>query len=81
MPSPMPTVSAWADDLRAVFGVAEMNEALRKSGYMASENGRTIDTRKLLGGAEISACDMVIRPLPDVVAPPIAAPRAKARRG
>lgn len=77
MASPMSTVSAWADDLRAVFGVAEMNEALRKSGYMASENGRTIDTRKLLAGVEISARDMVIRPLPDVVASPI----AKARRG
>ena len=72
MTSPMPTVSAWADDLRAVFGVAEMNEALRKSGYMARENGRTIDTRRLLCGAEISARDMVIRPLPDV-APPLKA--------
>lgn len=77
MSVPMPTVAAWADDLRTIFGVAEMNEALRKSGYMASENGRTIDTRKLLGGAEICARDMVIRPLPDVPA----APSAKARRG
>lgn len=77
MASPMPTVSAWADDLRAAFGVAEMNEALRKSGYMASENGRTIDTRKLFGGAEISARDMVIRPLPDVAPAAV----AKVRRG
>ncbi len=60
----MPSVKRWADDLRAVFGADEMNEALRKSGYMAMENGRSIDTRKLLGGAEISAAQMVIGPLP-----------------
>lgn len=66
MASPMPTVAAWADDLRAAFGVEEFNAALRKSGYFASENGRAIDTRTLMYGAEISARDMVIRPLPEL---------------
>jgi hypothetical protein len=66
----MPIVAAWADDLRSAFGAEEFNEALRKSGYFASENGRTIDTRKLMGGAEISARDMVIRPLPELVEAP-----------
>lgn len=67
MTTPMPTVKRWADDLRGAFGVQEMNEALRKSGYFASENGRVIDTRTLLGGAEICAAQMVIGPLPDIV--------------
>lgn len=61
----MPCVSVWADDLRGVFGVEEFNAGLRQFGYFASENGRTIDTRKLTGGTEIDARQMVIRPLLD----------------
>jgi len=45
MTTPMPTVKRWADDLRAVFGPADMQEAMRSQGYLASEGGRTIDTR------------------------------------
>jgi len=71
MATPMPNVKRWADDLRDVFGVEEMNEALRKSGYMAREGGRTIDTRTLLAGAEISAAQMVIGPLPNLDEKPV----------
>lgn len=51
----MPTVAAWANDLRAVFGTAEMQTALRDLGYYASEGGRVIDTRKLLGSTIVTA--------------------------
>lgn len=44
--APMPSVKCWADDLRAAFGAAEMQEALKSQGYYASEGGRVIDTRK-----------------------------------
>ncbi len=60
--SPMPTVKRWADDLRAAFGADEMQAAMKSQGYYASEGGRTIDTRKPIGGTLISAADMVIGP-------------------
>ena len=50
----MPTVKRWADDLRAVFGHAEMQEAMRTQGYLASEGGRPIDTRKPMPGTWVS---------------------------
>ncbi len=50
----MPTVKRWADDLRATFGHAEMQEAMRSQGYQASEGGRTIDTRKPLSGTWVT---------------------------
>ena len=56
----MPTVKAWADDLRAAFGAAEFDAGLRTLGYFAQENGRTIDTRKPSGGTEVQASAMVI---------------------
>ena len=58
----MPTVKRWADDLRAVFGAADIQAAMRDLGYYASEAGRTIDTRKPLGSVEV-----VATPAPGVV--------------
>ncbi len=63
----MPTVAGWANDLRAVFGSDEINDALRQSGYYASEGGRTIDTRpRMRPSREVSLADMVVikSPLP-----------------
>lgn len=62
----MPQVKSWADDLRAAFGAALIDAELRKSGYFASEGGRTIDTRKPLGASVIAASDMVLGPAPVV---------------
>ena len=62
----MPTVKAWADDLRSIFGAAEFDAGLRLRGYLAQENGRTIDTRKPQAGVEVSARNMVIGPLPEL---------------
>ena len=50
----MPTVKRWADDLRAVFGHAEMQAAMRDQGYFASEGVRTIDTRKPAPGTWVT---------------------------
>lgn len=60
--SPMPIVSAWTNDLRAVFGRDEMQTALREQGYYASEGGRTIDTRKLKLGEGLPVSMLVIGP-------------------
>lgn len=48
--APMSNVKRWADSLRAVFGAAEIQEALKSQGYYASEGGRVIDTRKYTQG-------------------------------
>lgn len=48
--APMPTIKRWADDLRSVFGAAEIQEALKSQGYYATEAGRVIDTRKYAQG-------------------------------
>lgn len=58
----MPTVAAWANDLRAVFGTDEINDALHRHGYYASEGGRTIDTRptQRRPQREVSLTDMVV---------------------
>lgn len=58
----MPTIKRWADDLRAVFGAAEMQEAMRSQGYLAEEGGRRIDTRQPLGTVLVPASQMVIGP-------------------
>jgi hypothetical protein len=58
--TPMPNVARWANELRAVFGVDEFNEGLRRYGYMASEGGRTIDTRSQRPMREVSLADMVV---------------------
>ena len=55
----MPTVKAWADDLRAAFGAAEFDAGLRTQGYFAQEGGRTIDTRPPQTGTAV-----VVSPLP-----------------
>ena len=57
----MPTVKAWADDLRGVFGAAEFDAGLREGGFLAIEGGRTVDTRKPLGSIEIPASALVIQ--------------------
>lgn len=71
----MPTVKRWADELRAVFGAAEVQAGFKSQGYYASEGGRVIDTRPARG-AMVSVADMVLA-LPD--AEP--APMVKGRRG
>ena len=58
----MPTVSFWAEDLRAVFGRDEMQATLREQGYYASEGGRTIDTRKVKLGEGLPVSMRVIGP-------------------
>lgn len=65
----MPNVKRWADDLRAVFGAAEIDAALRAQGFYASEAGRVLDTRTPLGSREVCAAQMVIqRPKQEVAA-------------
>lgn len=56
----MPTVARWADDLRAAFGADDFNAGLRSQGYLASEGGRTIDTRKLKLGEGIPLSRLVV---------------------
>ncbi len=50
----MPTIKRWADDLRAAFGAAEVQDALKSQGYYASEGGRVIDTRKYAQGVLVT---------------------------
>lgn len=57
----MPQVSAWANDLRSVFGADEMNSAMRAQGYYARENGVEIGARRYPEDAGITADRMVIR--------------------
>jgi hypothetical protein len=64
--SSMPTVKVWADELRAVFGAAEFNAGLKHFGYLASEGGQTIDTRKFKGEVGVTVDQMVIGPAPVV---------------
>jgi hypothetical protein len=64
--SSMPTVKVWADELRAVFGAAEFNAGLKRFGYLASEGGQTIDTRKFKGEVGVTADQMVLSPMPVV---------------
>lgn len=56
----MPTVARWADDLRAAFGADDFNAGLRSQGYLASEGGLTIDTRKLKLGEGIPLSRLVV---------------------
>lgn len=64
MTSPMPTISALANDLRAAFGTADFDAGLRAQGYYAREGGRTIDTRKTILGEGIPVSRCVIGPPP-----------------
>lgn len=41
----MPQVSAWANDLRGVFGADEMAQAMGEQGYFAAENGHEFGAR------------------------------------
>ncbi len=75
--SGLPFSKACADELRAVFGAAEINQALKTHGYLIVENGQRLDTRKVKGGTEISVSQMVIR-RPEQIA---AEAHLKGRRG
>lgn len=56
----LPTVKAWADQLRAAFGAADFDAGLRQFGYFASEGGKTLDTRVLRGDLAVTP----VLPLP-----------------
>lgn len=57
--SPMPQVSAWANELREVFGAAEMLEAMKTHGYYARE-GDVVAGRPFDEGLGIALDQMVI---------------------
>lgn len=63
----MPIVKRWADELRAAFGADEFNAGLKSQGYLASEGGRVIDTRKQAPGT--------------LVMPVLAMPKKEDKRG
>lgn len=61
----MPGVAAIVDDLRAAFGVEEINGQIRLGmngggTFMASENGKTVGSIAPLLGQVVSGCDMVL---------------------
>lgn len=61
----MPTVTAWIDALREVFGVSEINDVIRKGmngtpGFYARENGIEVGTPFPPARVEISGEQMVI---------------------
>ncbi|MBK6403484.1 MAG: hypothetical protein IPN12_00240 [Rhodocyclaceae bacterium] len=58
----MPTISAWANELRAVFGAAEINAAIRQHGYYARENGAEVGCRADLSNAVSLEHMVIIRP-------------------
>jgi hypothetical protein len=63
--SAMPLVTAWIDDLRAVFGTEDINGIIKAGveglpGFHASENGHTVGTPLPAGGREISLDRLVI---------------------
>jgi hypothetical protein len=67
----MPLVTAWIDDLRAVFGRDEIDAQIRAATrdglptFHARENGHSVGTPLPVGGRAVSAADMVIlRPDP-----------------
>jgi hypothetical protein len=63
----MPTIKSWVDLLREVFGAAEIDAALRQFGYLASEGGREIDTRKDKAERGFTLAEMVVlRPREEV---------------
>ena len=43
--STMPTVAAWADELRAVFGADSIDPALRRGEFWAKEGGLEAGTQ------------------------------------
>ncbi len=67
----MPLVTAWIDELRAVFGREEIDAqiiAATRDGlptFHAQENGHSVGAPLPVGGRAVSAADMVIlRPDP-----------------
>ena len=48
----MPTVAAWADELREVFGADSVDPALRRGEFWARENG--VEVGKQLGAQGLS---------------------------
>ncbi len=64
----MPQVSAWANELREVFGAEEINAAIKAHGYYAAENGVELGRRVDLTNS-VTLTQMVVRkPTPE--APP-----------
>lgn len=67
----MPGVAAIVDDLRAAFGVEEINGQIRLGmngggTFLASENGKTVGSIAPIVGKVVSGCDMVLaRPAVD----------------
>ena len=49
----MPTVSAWADELRAVFGSDSVDAALRRGEFWAREGG--VEVGQKLGAGYVPA--------------------------
>jgi hypothetical protein len=45
----MPTVAAWVDELRSVFGAASVDPALRRGEFYAREAGMEAGTRSGTG--------------------------------
>jgi hypothetical protein len=67
----MPQVSAWANELREVFGADDVNSAIKTHGYYAAENGVEMGSRVDLTDS-VSLAQMVVRkPTPE------AAPRGR----
>ena len=66
----MPVVAGWVDEMRAAFGVDEINKAIRngmsgKQTFHATENGCEIGTA-MVSVIVINGCDMVVnKPDPD----------------
>lgn len=61
----MPLTAAWIDELRAAFGVAEINEQIRRGlrgepTFHAVEGGREVGTRSSARGRAVSVGEMVL---------------------
>jgi hypothetical protein len=61
----MPLVTTWIDDLRAAFGVDDINAVIKAGvsglpGFYASEAGHQVGTRPVQSGTEVGATQMVI---------------------
>lgn len=69
--SPMPQVSAWADELREVFGAEEIHAAMKAHGFYAAENGIEKGRRLDLTNSVSAAQMVIIKPKPE------AAPRGR----
>lgn len=61
----MPTVAAWVDELREVFGADAINPALRNGAaggalFYATENGHSIGSDAMPGKYVVNMADMVL---------------------